>query len=71
MERGRFLVDAGDALLQILEIMRLQQRQMDVGTRCHVFTLTMKHLKAYGFAGGKLLPKHHLFIHLAWEISIR
>ena len=56
--QGQFLVDAGEAMLEFYEVLRIQQRVIHIATRIHLFDLMLKHVRAYGFAGGVYTPKH-------------
>ena len=66
----QLLIRAGKALLEYFQIARANGRKMPRQEIQRMFDCAISHNKMYKAAGGDMMPKHHLVVHMVKQAAI-
>jgi hypothetical protein len=67
--KGELLARAGEALMEMYDVMEQESRCMSLAARQHLVSSAVNHVVFYKAAGGHLVHKHHGVIHMALSAS--
>ena len=67
---GKLLLQAGLALFEYYDILQAEHRKMPFAAHNHLLTCAKNHLACYQAAGGHMVPKHHMMLHLTLSSKI-
>jgi hypothetical protein len=57
-------------MIEYYDMMRIQGRSLDISTRNKMMQLCLTCVNSYAAAGGHLVPKFHLWVHLTYDMTL-